>query len=726
MRNHHEKRRGKNIMESVNSDMLSESLGSEVKAECSDNSPDMLSENSVVYEETSVDVKTQIEGDNMPENENEVLRCGATLDEIRNGSAPCLPPVIPSHDHTVFFQLPIVTCGQPPKPHPDNLRDSWDTDHVRMPFSKHSLYPVQEGGEQSQLRQRWELVQEALLKTIMSCQQLEAVILSYNSKYSERWDFLVLQLLFTEVFSEDETSNFFSTLLPQIIQLALQLPTLLTAPVPLLVQHRNHTLSFSQLQIASLLANAFLCTFPRRNTAKRQSEYARYPDINFNRLFQAAEGAVPKPEKLKCLLHYFRRVCSRAPDGVVTYARRYVNHSDLPQWDKSQKLLTKLHITSQGTIEDDGEGLLQVDFANKRVGGGVLGRGCVQEEIRFVICPELIAARLFTEALDSTEALLVVGCERFSNYTGYSNTFEWKGNYEDMTPRDSSGRRMCSIVAIDALKLGNRNVQYTPSNMHRELNKAYVGFHCPEFQPGERLAGVASGNWGCGAYRGDAKLKTLLQLMAASQAGRHLAYFTFGDAKLRDQVYHLYTYLTDHQVTVGQLWRLLCKYYEHSFRGGRLITELYPFLYQALSNKSNPVGTTSASFALSARHIGTRPRGEGNNECKWLNKNRGALNDKELEDALAALPVDSDNCNARKSENESPFKCIKLRETCGSSYVNQGSVGKQQDTVATSDKQKGTLLQYLEQCDTNSSLTARSPIPKRKISDYFAAAPRPK
>lgn len=45
----------------------------------------------------------------------------------------------------------------------------------------------------------------------------------------------------------------------------------------------------------------------------------------------------------------------------------------------------------------------------RRVGGGVLGRGCVQEEIRFVICPELIAARLFTEALDSTEALLVVG-----------------------------------------------------------------------------------------------------------------------------------------------------------------------------------------------------------------------------------------------------------------------------------------------------------------------------
>jgi hypothetical protein len=132
------------------------------------------------------------------------------------------------------------------------------------------------------------------------------------------------------------------------------------------------------------------------------------------------------------------------------------------------------------------------------------------------------------------------------------------------------------------------------------------------------------------------------------------------------------------------------------------------------------------SFALSARHIGTRPRAEGHGECKWFNKNQGSLNNKELEDALAALPVNSDNQSARESENESPSKCIKRRETCGGSYVTQGSIEKQQNTVATSDKQRGTLLQYLEQCDTNSSLTTTSPIPKRKISDYFAAAPRPK
>lgn len=44
------------------------------------------------------------------------------------------------------------------------------------------------------------------------------------------------------------------------------------------------------------------------------------------------------------------------------------------------------------------------------VGGGVLGYGCVQEEIRFAICPELLVSRLFTEQLSShNEALLIIG-----------------------------------------------------------------------------------------------------------------------------------------------------------------------------------------------------------------------------------------------------------------------------------------------------------------------------
>ena len=50
-----------------------------------------------------------------------------------------------------------------------------------------------------------------------------------------------------------------------------------------------------------------------------------------------------------------------------------------------------------------------MNFANEFLGGDVLGAGCVQEDIRFVICPEMIVSRLFTEALDDNECLIMTG-----------------------------------------------------------------------------------------------------------------------------------------------------------------------------------------------------------------------------------------------------------------------------------------------------------------------------
>lgn len=52
---------------------------------------------------------------------------------------------------------------------------------------------------------------------------------------------------------------------------------------------------------------------------------------------------------------------------------------------------------------------VQVDFANSLIGGGVLGSGLLQEEILFIINPELIVARLFTEKLEDNECLIITG-----------------------------------------------------------------------------------------------------------------------------------------------------------------------------------------------------------------------------------------------------------------------------------------------------------------------------
>jgi poly(ADP-ribose) glycohydrolase len=56
--------------------------------------------------------------------------------------------------------------------------------------------------------------------------------------------------------------------------------------------------------------------------------------------------------------------------------------------------------------------MLQIDFANRYLGGGCLGHGCVQEEIRFMINPELIVGMLFCESMKSTEAILIYGTEQ--------------------------------------------------------------------------------------------------------------------------------------------------------------------------------------------------------------------------------------------------------------------------------------------------------------------------
>lgn len=133
-------------------------------------------------------------------------------------------------------------------------------------------------------------------------------------------------------------------------------------------------------------------------------------------------------------------------------------------------------------------------------GSQISGWGCVQEEIRFVINPELIVGMLFCEAMRSREAILITGCEQFNKYSGYSKSFKWAGNFKDETPRDQFKRKMTYVVAIDALSLHKPHLQYEEFALKREANKAYVGFY-HDLSDVTVPIPVASGNWGCGAYR---------------------------------------------------------------------------------------------------------------------------------------------------------------------------------------------------------------------------------
>nr|XP_051693499.1 poly(ADP-ribose) glycohydrolase isoform X2 [Oryctolagus cuniculus] len=489
-----------------------------------------------------------------------------------------LPPLRPSANHTVTVRVDLLRAGEVPKPFPTHYKDLWDNKHVKMPCSEQNLYPVEDENGERTAGSRWELIQTALLNKFSRPQNLKDAILKYNVAYSKKWDFTALVDFWDKVLEEAEAQHLCQSILPDMVKIALCLPNICTQPIPLLKQKMNHSITMSQEQIASLLANAFFCTFPRRN-AKMKSEYSSYPDINFNRLF---EGRSPrKPEKLKTLFCYFRRVTERKPTGLVTFTRQSLE--DFPDWERCEKPLTRLHVTHEGTIEGNGRGMLQVDFANRFVGGGVTSAGLVQEEIRFLINPELIVSRLFTEVLDHNECLIITGSEQYSEYTGYAETYRWARSHEDGSERDDWQRRHTEIVAIDALHFRRYLDQFVPEKMRRELNKAYCGFLRPGVSS-ENLSAVATGNWGCGAFGGDARLKALLQILAAAAAERDVVYFTFGDSELMRDIYSMHTFLTERKLTVGEVYQLLLRYYNEECRNcpapGPHI-KLYPFIYHA-------------------------------------------------------------------------------------------------------------------------------------------------
>ncbi|XP_022858838.1 poly(ADP-ribose) glycohydrolase 1-like isoform X2 [Olea europaea var. sylvestris] len=381
----------------------------------------------------------------------------------------------------------------------------------------------------------------------------------------------------------------------------------------------GYALYFDDELIAALLVCSFFCLFPTTNGGANHLQ-----EVNFDNLFASLYDFhdVKQENKIKCIVHYFEEICSRMPMGNVSFERKVLpltnrpSHISFPKanfWSKSSVPLCHLEVHSSGLIEDQPAEALEVDFANKCIGGGALRRGCVQEEIRFMINPELIVGMLFSPAMADNEAIEIIGTQRFSDYSGYASSFCFCGNYKDVKGVDSMGRRKTRIIAIDALsRVGKR--QYTTECLLREINKAFCGFYDQskrqhyenlfvdsgfskaEFDEGIRNSlgnsmenlstsfqstfetsnnqpmrdnerkwndhnvGIATGNWGCGAFGGDPEVKTIIQWLAASQALRpFVLYYTFGLETLR-KLDKVVAWIISQQWTVGELWEMLVEY----------------------------------------------------------------------------------------------------------------------------------------------------------------------
>ena len=128
-----------------------------------------------------------------------------------------------------------------------------------------------------------------------------------------------------------------------------------------------------------------------------------------------------------------------------------------------------------------------------------------------------------------TEAIRLSGIRQYADYTGYGGSFECAGPHAEVEGS------VAEVVAIDAVPyvcaVGGASAQYHDKAMLRELTKLVAALHEPDLSSPSTPRPFATGNWGCGVFGGDARLKALLQWMAASRAGRPVLYYPFGDPR---------------------------------------------------------------------------------------------------------------------------------------------------------------------------------------------------
>jgi len=108
-----------------------------------------------------------------------------------------------------------------------------------------------------------------------------------------------------------------------------------------------------------------------------------------------------------------------------------------------------------------------------------------------------------------------------------------------------------ALAAVDFRRLGGAR-QFQRDMMARDLAKLWAGFSLPQAPPL-----IAAGNWGCGIFKGDAELKSVLQWIASGRAGMVMHYFPWDQPTVREGLPTLGSGLIERGATVGEAARML-------------------------------------------------------------------------------------------------------------------------------------------------------------------------
>lgn len=288
---------------------------------------------------------------------------------------------------------------------------------------------------------------------------------------------------FQKYATQDETEQFVKITFPSIIDFALEIETYLpTDGISISEQQNEGTTEISRRLCCCIIACSFLCLFPEDNRGRG----TKLNIINFTDYFRHLHLPSQRA-KFKCVLHYFDRVMAEKNrlTGTLIFSRQVIKQEELPTldtWLNCPAELCMVEVHPDGLIEDSSSHAVEVDFANRFIGGGVLSRGRVQEEIRFTVCPELMVSMLFMECMDNNEAILIQGYEQFSAVQGYAAGLKFVGDHVDKCEVDERGNQRTLLCAIDAVSYKNicdPTAQFLDHCVLRDLNKAFTGFCTP-------------------------------------------------------------------------------------------------------------------------------------------------------------------------------------------------------------------------------------------------------
>lgn len=268
---------------------------------------------------------------------------------------------------------------------------------------------------------------------------------------------------FLKSLSADESRRFFESTLPALITCALRLRELRpTGGFLYCLQQQEGMFALSRPFVASLLANAFFSTFPKRTSRTHPTLL----DFNCSELFPFL-GTPCHCEKLRSLFAYFDCTFQDEPEGTVYFCRQVTapkNQMSLPEWMCSDCPLCPLMVRTRGLIEDAEPILLKCYPSSANAGSNFLGSNCTMECSVFLSCPEVLAALLFVELLGDNEALTVDGLLPL-----------------DPRPRVNGepvfGPSECSVCLLDFKDHSSRPVaQFEDASLLREFNKCLVAF----------------------------------------------------------------------------------------------------------------------------------------------------------------------------------------------------------------------------------------------------------